>query len=273
MIRAYPTIFLHLLGSILVSCGLLWAFFYVYLPQITHHKEVVEIPNLQGIHMTDLTDFLTKRDLFFSVSADSDYTTTQSPYTVVKQFPVAGTIVKKYRKLIITLNAAHPPSVKMPNLIDGSVKNAQLRLKVARLQLKHIHYVPDLAQNAVLQVYWQGEPIAAGTPVPQGAEIYLEVGAGIDGRGITIPNVQHIPEKEAESILINSGLRMGKKYYVPSKMEQVKVITRDGDSILREQPYFQAGIVIRQSPPAQKRVQVGTNINLWIATETPQISP
>ena len=210
MIRVYPTILLHVLGSILVSCGLFWAFFHIYLPHITHHKEVVEIPNLQGIHMADVSDFLAARDLLFSISADSGYSTTQSPHTVVKQFPVAGTLVKKYRKLIITLNASHPPWVKMPDLIDGSVKNAQLRLKVARLQLKHINYVPDLAQNAVLQVYWQGKPIAAGTPVPQGAEIYLEVGAGIDGRGITIPNVQHILEQEAESIIVNSGLRVGK---------------------------------------------------------------
>ena len=67
--------------------------------------------------------------------------------------------VKEGRKVYLTLNSIKPPKIKMPKLINGSVKNAQLILKTYDLFLGKINYVPDMAANAVIQQYHNGDII------------------------------------------------------------------------------------------------------------------
>ncbi len=143
-------------------------FFYGYLPAKTNHGESVTVPDLEGIHISAVDEFLTNRNLQYEVSSDSGFTEDYAPLTILKQYPLANSKVKENRKIYLTLNASTPPKVKMPRLIDGSVKNAQIVLQSYGLEVGHIRYKPDLAENAVLEQLYKDDKIEPGTFIPKG---------------------------------------------------------------------------------------------------------
>ena len=260
---------LHMTACGLLSSGLLLLLFLVYLPAVSRHGEQVTVPDLSGMHVQELEAFLRERGLFFRVSADSDFSVNRPPLTVLKQLPAAGAKVKEQRKIVVKLNAKQAPLVEMPNLVDGSVKNAQLLLRVQKLRLGRIQYLPDLAQNAVLEQYWEDKPIEAGTLVPQGTRIDLEVGDGLGKQTFSVPNLLGINAQEAETIIISSGLRLGQKYYRPERKRYIYRKTPEGDSVLIEEQVFTEGLVLEQTPRAESQVRVGDYIDIWIAGEEP----
>jgi beta-lactam-binding protein with PASTA domain len=153
--------------------------------------------------------------------------------------------VKENRKIYISLNAANPPSVKMPRLQDGSVKNAIMVLESLGLVLGDIEYVPDLAQNAVLEQHFSGKEIPEGTLIPKGSRIDLIVGDGLGNQVLTVPDVIGMDMEDAEVIIKGSGLKIGSK------------INESGDG----QP---PGTVLRQTPSAGSTIRIGEVIDLWI---------
>ena len=262
-------ILLHLTASVILFSTLLVLVFRVYLPTASRHGEQVTVPDLSGMHVKELEDFLKVRGLNFRVSADSDFSVDKSPLTVLKQVPTSGAKVKEQRKIVVTLNATYPPLVEMPNLVDGSVKSAQILLRSQKLQLGRIQYVPDLAQNAVIEQYWQSKPIEAATSLPQGSRIDLDVGDGFGKQTFTTPNLLGINAKEAETIIISSGLRVGQKHYRPERKRYIYRKTSEGDSLLIEEKLFAVGLILEQSPKAETWVRIGDYIDIWIAGEEP----
>ena len=108
--------------------------------------------------LSDMNNFLGKRDFRYEVS-DSGYSSVYPPLTILKQYPKPGAYVKENRKIYLTVKAKEPQKVKMPNdLIDGSLKNAELVLRSYGLKRGEIKYKPDLAANAVLEQWYNGSP-------------------------------------------------------------------------------------------------------------------
>lgn len=235
----------HLAIVLTISIALILAFFYIYLPSTTNHGETITVPDLEGVAYGKLDNFLTERNLRFEVT-DSSYSGEYPPLTVLRQEPRAGSKVKENRKIYLWLNAEHPPKVKMPQLIDGSVKNAQMVLESYQLLLGNIRYVPDLAQNAVLEQKYNGKDIEAGTYIPKGSKIDLVVGDGLGNQTLDIPNVIGMEKDEAEILIIGSGLKIG------------TVIYQATEETL-------PGTIIRQTPPAGGSIRIGETIDIWVA--------
>ncbi|MDN4165223.1 PASTA domain-containing protein [Cytophagales bacterium LB-30] len=244
-INSLKDLLIHLsvmIGSLLI---VLLFFFYLYLPSATNHGETLTVPNLIGMPLDELDEFLTERDMRFEVNPDSSYSAEYPPLAVLKQFPKAGSKVKENRKIYLSLNATTPPKVKMPKLIDGSLKNAQLVLQSYGLILGDIRYVPHQFQNAVLEQKYSGKDIAEGDFIPKGSKIDLIVGDGL-GKSFAIPNVIGMDQEDASFILAGSGLKIKKtSTEISSQMEP--------------------GLVLRQFPPAGQSVKVGDYIELVIA--------
>ena len=179
------------------------------------------MPNVTGMHIDELRSFLSERNLSFRVAKDSDFSVHHPSLTVLKQVPLPGHQIKVYRRIIITLNATRPPYTRMPQLVDGSVKNAQILLKSHGLRLGSIHYVDDLAQNAVIAQYWNDKPIEAQSPILEGERIALDVGNGLGRQRFLAPNLLGINAAEAEVIIVSSGLRVGHRVYQPEGKKRV----------------------------------------------------
>lgn len=244
---------LHLGLIIATGITILVLFFYVYLPYKTNHGESITVPNLEGIVLEDLDEFLTERDLRFEVQADSGFTTEQPPLAVLTQTPKAGSQVKENRKIYVSLNAENPPEVKMPKLIDGSLKNAQMVLQSYGLNLGDITYEAHQFQNAVLEQRYDGKVIEAGSSVPKGSEIDLVVGNGL-GNPFPAPSVVSYTREEAEFIIVGSGLQVGS-------------ITE------REVEDKEPGTIIQQYPAAGESVRTGNTIDLWVTPKNEEEEP
>ena len=121
-------LFLHLVLAAAVLIVLSVLYFYAYLPHITNHGESITVPSVEGLPITKVEDFLADHDLRYEVN-DSSYSAEYPPLTVLKQYPAAGAKVKENRKIFVSVNRKNPPTVKMPDLIDGSLTNAEAVLR------------------------------------------------------------------------------------------------------------------------------------------------
>ena len=175
MLKIIKNIFYIIITLVLIVLSL----FYMYFPIVTNHGETITVPDLKGLNYIEIDDFLSKRNLRYEIIPDSSFTTKYSPLSVIFQNPIKGKKVKEGRKIYLTLNSIQPPKIKMPKLINGSVKNAQLILKTYNLFLGKINYVPDMAANAVIQQYHKSEIIKGGDLIAKGSIIDLDIGNGM----------------------------------------------------------------------------------------------
>jgi beta-lactam-binding protein with PASTA domain len=237
-------LFIHL--GIIIGLGIIMilTFFYIYLPVTTHHGESITVPQLEGVHLDELDEFLLERDLRYEVTPDSGFSAEYPPLTVLTQNPKEGNKVKENRKIYVSLNAKNPPNVKMPKLVDGSLKNAQMVLESYGLFLGKIAYEPHEFQNAVLKQKVNGKEIEAGEDIAKGSTIDLVIGNGL-GRPFAMPNLIDNNKEDAEFIIVGSGLQIG------------KVRTREDDEKA-------AGIVLQQYPEAGSSVRTGNKVDIWV---------
>ena len=134
----------------------------------------------------------------------------------------------------------------MPNLVDSSLRHAYIMLKSRGLSYNQITYVPDVAKNAVIAQHYGGEPILPDTPILQGSDIDLVVGAGLHQKAAQVPDLQGILLDDAILMLLDVGLQPGTITYQASATSPPKAI-------------------IQQRPYADRQVKLGTAVDIWVA--------
>lgn len=236
---------LHMGLMIVVVGCILMLFFQYVLPMITHHGQSITVPNLKGMSLEDADVCLTRRNLLFEITEETSYAPDYPPMCVLQQHPKAGTQVKEKRKIYLTLNTQTPPKVKMPHLVDGSIRNAYLCLKSQGLLLGTVQYIPDIAQMAVLKQLYQGQEIMAGTLVEKGAKIDLVVGAGLGEKLVDVPLIVGMQLTDARLLLLSMGIQIGNVMY-QNRLQQV------------------SGTISQQYPGAGEKVRVGEHIDIWL---------
>src|SRR5688500_17647818 len=174
----------------------------------TQHGQTITVPDLTGKKLNDVQRLLESRKLEFVV-IDSSYSAKVKPLSVIEQNPRAGSQVKEKRTIYLTVNALNPPKVKMPDLRDASLKQAQLELESYGLKLGKLTYKPDLALNAVLDQQSKGKSIPPGAMIAKGSRIDLVVGDGLGQTDIDVPNLIGLTLTEAKFVLDGVGLNLG----------------------------------------------------------------
>ncbi len=144
----------------------------------TRHGKEFEMPSFIGQNAEELTQ-RGKTEGFVFVVSDNLYENGKEAGSVLKQDPAPGEKVKKGRKVYLTVAAAEPPTIKMPELHDISLRQAQLILESQGLILDHVIEKPSPYENAVLEVHYHGHSISAGTEIKMGEKITLVVGKDI----------------------------------------------------------------------------------------------
>ena len=225
-----------------IACLLLLAFmyFYVYLPSSTNHGETITVPDIEGKSLEDLKSELEDRLLRFEVS-DSSYSDRHPPLSVLKQYPHAGSKVKEGRIIYVTVNRVQPPSVPVPNLIDGSVVNADALLKSNQLKRGSIRLVKG-PFNTIKEMVYKGSKITPGTRVPKGSTIDLIVTDG-GGTEITVSDYRNMSLEDAKVSILGNNLAVGR-------------INLFGDTT--------NGVIIQQIPEPGETAKVGDAVELWI---------
>ncbi|MFD1469310.1 PASTA domain-containing protein [Hymenobacter caeli] len=238
----------HLALVVGAAALLVLGFFYVYLPVTTHHGETITVPKVTGMNVAELEKYLDARHLAYFVD-DSSYNPDIRPLTVLTQDPAPGEKVKEGRKIYLQVAMKRPPVIKMPKLVDGSVKNAQLILQSYDLVVGQIKMVPNLAQNAVLRQFVNGKEIAPGAPVAKGTRIDLEVGDGLGNQEFLVPDLVKMPQDEALTLLAGQGLQKGEVF------EQAAAEGQVPGTVVRQRPV----------PGPNATIRTGQLVDLWIA--------
>jgi len=241
------SVLLHLAISIGVLLLISICYFYIYLPSVTNHGESITVPNLTGKSMEELQGFLSEHDLRYEVS-DSAYSQDYRPLSVLLQFPKAGTKVKEGRLIYVTINQINPPTVPLPNLVDGSRINAEVVLKSNELRRGQIILKPSPHLNLVKEMRYQGKIILPGTRIPKGSAIDLVVGDGNNSKPFAIPN---LVGKSYEDALVNI---MGWDMYLGNVQIPDGIDTTGVESV-----------VYKQYPAFGDSVSMGGAVDLWIA--------
>ncbi len=242
-----------ILVSILIACGTLMLimilYFYAYLPAVTNHNETVTVPDVVGMKMEDLEDFLVKRNLRYEVN-DSAYTNDRPPLTVLKQYPSSGAKVKENRVIYISLNRVTPPSVPVPDLIDGSLINADAVLKSNELRRGRIELVRGPFLQVVQEMKFKGHSIKPGDRVPKGSVIDLVV---MDGgvRCFETPDLIGNVWDEAQMHIIGVNLN-----------PEIVVV---GDTTGIE------SVVLKQKPARSENICVGDIVKIWIGAKGTEV--
>lgn len=234
----------HTLVILVLGTGLILFFFYIYLPSSTNHGETVTVPNLEGMTMDELNEYLDTQPLRYEIN-DSTYNPDLPPQVVITQFPHPGAKVKEDRKIYISVNRNTPPMTRLPSLEETSLKNAEAQLRSLQLKRGKIRWKPHPDLNIVLELWHDGKKLSGGDVVPKGAVIDIVIGDGVGNNRFPMPNLIGDPLTDARFEILGSNLRIGVVNYL-------------ADTAL-------STVVIRQRPSSGRIVRIGQEVDLWVA--------
>jgi eukaryotic-like serine/threonine-protein kinase len=226
--------------------ALFLGFFFLYLPFTTNHGQSITVPDVSGMSVEQLEDYLDERNLRYEIS-DCTFVAGKKPLTVIRQYPKAGMKVKEQRKIYLYITALTAPNVKMPQLVDRTQRSAEQELKRIGLTRGKLIYIPDLAQSTVLGQLYNGQPIQPGQLIAAGSVIDLQIGDGIGNTEMDVPDVTGKTLDIAVLTLRGSSLQRGLVQYV-------------------DDPSQAPGTVVRQNPESGSgnKIRVGEVIDLWV---------
>ena len=158
--------------------GVLGYLFMHWLTYTTDHGNEITVPNLQKLSEQQVEEKLDDLNLDYVLLDSVDYNPDFPKHTVVEQDPIAGSKVKEDRKIYIKINSSGFTTVKIPNLIEKTYRQAVPTLKALGLEEGTISYKPYLGKDMVLEMRWNGKKLNPGDKVFKSSKIDLVLGDG-----------------------------------------------------------------------------------------------
>lgn len=263
--------YLHLLLAMALTVVL----FFITLQFIkiySNHGDTYMLPDFSGKTLNEIADERYD-ELYEFVVIDSIFDTRNPKGTVAIQDPPSGSVVKKGRKVYVTLVAFSREKVEMPDLIDLSLRQAVNSLRAKGLRVNELQYVEDFAGNAVLEQLFDGEVIEEGSIIDKGSGIDLVVGLGNDNYA-PVPFLIGLNLHDAEDAINKASFNLGTVYFLdgedpehsrvyrqqPAWSEKARLFKgRTINISLRSELDFDFEALIREMKPDTTRLADTTN--------------
>ena len=178
----------------------------------TRHGQARPVPSFIGLTKEQTAELARKSKLRYEI-IDSVYTNAVPRGCVVEQNPEPGFKVKKWRNIILTINAFNPEMVAVPNLVDLPVRQAQALIESSGLKMGEYRYKPDLSINVVLEQSYNGKPVHEGDSLQKGSVIDLVLGKGLSNQRAPVPDLIGLSLDQAKNQILNSSLSLGTYVY------------------------------------------------------------
>jgi eukaryotic-like serine/threonine-protein kinase len=244
----------HFVAAVLIVFLIVWGTMQV-LSNYTKHGHTVKVPDIRGKSLEEIDQILESQNLRYVIT-DSIFDSKKKKGAVLDQDPEPGMEVKENRTLYLTTNSYVPPQVKMPNLVDVSLRQAVALLETYGLEPGKLSYVPDFAKNAVIKQLYKGKLIKPGDPIRKGSKIDLVLGDGLSDEKVDLPSVIGKSYSEAVDEITSAGLNLG----AVISDETVK------DSL--------RSYVYKQNPPASSgTINKGNSVDLFITQDKSKLTP
>ena len=230
---------------------LIWMNFY------TRHGQARPVPNFIGLTKEQTASLAKKNRLHYQV-IDSIYTTIVPRGCIAEQNPKPGFKVKKWRTVVLTINAFHPEMVAMPNLVNLPKRQAFLLIESSGLQIGELKYRPDLSIDVVIDQQYNGRNIREKDSLQKGSVIDLILGKGLSNQRTSVPDLLRMRLDPAKNKILSSSLNLGTFVYD-------KTIVTSTDSL--------RAFVYKQNPEFKidSTLQLGSNIYLWLTVDSAKL--
>jgi beta-lactam-binding protein with PASTA domain len=149
-----------------------------YIKFSTNHGEEITVPSVAKLTVEQAEEKLDAADLEYVLLDTTDYNPDYPKFSVVKQDPLAGAKVKSGRKIYIKINSSGFTAVRIPNLIEQTLRQAEPSLKSIGLEVGEITYKPYIGKDMVLEMSQNGKELKPGDKVLKSSKIDLVVGDG-----------------------------------------------------------------------------------------------
>lgn len=238
-------ILIHIVGMIATLCFLLFCTFKIILPISTKHNKTLIMPDILGLDPEDVKSILKENNLNFKILENNIYTLSYPANSIIEQNPIPDSIIKSGRTVYVKLNPPQPPLIKIPRLIDKSIRNVYSILKSLGIKIGKIYYTTDIADNVIINAYINSKALKNDEEIPLGSVIDFVV--GVNKLETEIPDFSGINGDEIELRLLENKLKLGKIKFL------------DSDNI-----NYENGVVIKQSRK-NEYVRCGTVIDIVLA--------
>ena len=168
-------------GQVLIALAIIAALGYLFMHWLTFttdHGHEIAVPNLSKLTEEQVEAKLDELDLDYVLLDSVDYRSDFPQFSVVEQDPSPGTKVKVGRKIYIKINTSGFSSVRIPDLIEKTYREAVPTLKALGLEEGTVTYVPNLGKDMVLEMRFKGRNLKVGDRVLKSSKIDLVLGDG-----------------------------------------------------------------------------------------------
>jgi eukaryotic-like serine/threonine-protein kinase len=229
----------------------------IWLNLYTRHGQARPVPDFYGLTMSQTAKLAKKNKLRYQV-IDSVYTSLVPRGCVAEQNPKPGFKVKKWRNVILTINAYNPEMVAMPNLVDLPIRQAIAQISGAGLQMGELRYRPDLSIDVVIEQHYNGKNVSEGDSLQKGSVIDLVLGKGLSNQRTSVPNLIGMALEPARNKILISSLNLGTFIY--------------DNTILSGKDTLNA-FVYKQNPEYREdaSLQLGSAIYLWLTVDSAKL--
>ncbi|MFN8209992.1 MAG: PASTA domain-containing protein [Bacteroidales bacterium] len=223
----------------------------------TRHGQARPVPDFYGLSLDKAEKLAKKSRLRYQVM-DSVYTSVVGPGCVADQNPKPGFKVKKWRRVVFTINAFNPEMVAVPDLVGLPKRQAIALIGSAGLEVGQRFYLPDLSVDFVLKQMYHGQEIKPGEKIKKGSVIDLVLGKGLSNEKTPVPNLVGLSLYEAKNDILAASLNLGTYIYDST------IVTADDTT---------SAFVYKQNPEYSNnaRLQLGSAVYLWLTVDSAKL--
>jgi len=225
-----------------------------FLNNYTGHSKTIPVPDLSGIRKEKIDSILSAYDLKSAI-IDSVYDSKKEKGSVVDQTPEPGFHVKAGRMVYVTVVAMQPQRVKMPNLVDLTLRQATQRLETYGLKVGKTSYQPDIAKNVVLKQLWKGRKIIPDSLIIKGSSVELVLGDGLNDSEIPVPYFINLTPEQAEEAIKSGSLLKGAFQFDSDIKDSLKA------RVYKQRPAYSSNAIIK----------IGMPVDLWFTENEDKI--
>lgn len=204
---------LYLFLASLIAFGIMMALIldFLIMPAYTNYNEGVTVPDVTKISLDEATSLLDDYGLRHEVLDRRAHSAYPADY-IIDQSPSPQQIVKPNRKIYLTVNTAQTPQTVVPDVVNMSLRNAEIQLENHGLVVGTKSYESSRFRNTILR-----QSVAPGDTVDRGTVVNLSVSDGLGSRIVDVPEIIGMRLSEAQQNITKAGLRVGEVRFQPSQ--------------------------------------------------------
>lgn len=183
----------------------------VIMPYYTNYNEGITVPDVTKTSLKEAERVLEEYGLRHEVLDRRSHSAYPANY-IIDQSPSPHQIVKPNRKIYLTVNSSSEPQTVVPDVVNMSLRNAEIQLENHGLTVGSISYESSRFRNTILR-----QSVAAGDTVSRETVVNLAVSDGLGSRIVDVPDIIGMRLSEAQQNITKAGLRVSEVRFQPSR--------------------------------------------------------